>query len=311
MPFGLELSLASAVLLQAGATQSAGDFPDGVSAVHWRVRTNKNNGDSTYTNLSEIVWLDAAGNPISTAGATFSGTALQAGSYAELYDGNPATFAQVASSTVSYFATQFPSAVQVGGVKLTPYSTFTARAPLECDIEWSTVGGSNDADWTLFMSVTQPNWAASTQQTFMRPALTTHTHWRNRATALGGGGTLAMSEMQFREVRGVAQNPSGGSPIFRSQQAGAPASNLYDNSTATIYAENNLSFLIRVSYVGYAFATPVDIKQVVMTARADGFPDQAPTAGVIQSGSDGIRWRPRKIYSGLSFTNGSSATVDV
>lgn len=304
---GLGLQVSSMI----GAAAAAGAAA--VSSTQWRLQQRRNSGDSTYTGMYEFDWLDSGGLKIDTTGATHSGSTPQAGAHANLHDGLTGAgsgFCQVTGAAAVNFDTTFLTAKAVHGVKIWPMRDAVARTPGHFDIQ-AFVSGA----WQTVFSVAMPTWTIDVPQTFLKP---THTaaarYWRNRVTTLSGGGTLAMSEQQWRLTLGGANAALSKVAIFRAEQAGQPASNLHDGNINTFYASTNAVFYADADYAGVDMGVgqTANFAQMAMSARNDGFPNQCPASGQIQSSDDGISWLPRKTYSLPAFTtNGQTQTVDI
>lgn len=291
-------------------------LPALVPATHWRIASFRNSGDGGYTAMHELQWLDSAGVPISAVGATLGGTAAQAGSHAALYDGTTggnAGFLQVGTSGTCTFEISFLALKTIGGVKIWPSAEGggqPARAPGYFDIQYSL---DNKATWNTLFSVTRTAWVTGTPQTFMCPGANNHRFWKLRPLTVGNGPNLSIAELQFREALGVAQTPSGGAPIFFSQNGASPAVNAFDGNASTFYNSGDSAFNGNTHYIGYDYGALAAkrILQVAITARNDGWQEQAPTSGIIKSSEDGISWVSRKAFSGLAYANGGTNLIAI
>jgi len=119
---------------------------------------------------------------------------------------------------------------------------------------------------------------------------TPHRYWRiNIALANGASSYTSMSEVQLRDVVGGPDRTGSGTASASSAYSGYPASSAVDNTTATSWA----SFPNYVpQWWAYDFGPGVayDIIEVVISARADGYPHEAPTDFTIEWSDNGADW---------------------
>lgn len=135
-------------------------------ATTWKMLSVANNGDGSFTTLSEFAWLDSGGSPISNSGATNTSSTPQSGSANDLFDGNDGTWCQVNSLfNVTIPQTVFPVSHQVRGVKMTILAGFPARAPKDFEIYYDNGGGLT----LIYSSTGNTSWSDHTPQTFMFP----------------------------------------------------------------------------------------------------------------------------------------------
>lgn len=210
------------------------------SAVDWRlisrIPTNTTDG---FTGAIQMQWLNAAGSPVSTSGATFSGSAAQSGSVANLFNGtrDSTTWYQSAVIVNCEMRTTFPGSTQVSGIKIWAMTANGQRTPGFFDIEYSTNGGSS---WTNLFSGVFDTWVTSgsnvatndaNAKTFMDPGLGGQTDWIIAVNATAGALTWFESEIILRSVAGGSNIATGGTP--RGSINVTNVANCFDGNTAT------------------------------------------------------------------------------
>ncbi|WP_332773883.1 hypothetical protein [Phenylobacterium sp.] len=117
---------------------------------------------------------------------------------------------------------------------------------------------------------------------------TAHAYWRlrmlsnvNQPTSTGA---IKVSEIEFRATVGGADQATGGSGI-ESGNNGNGVANAFDNSNST-YWNAALTPQVHDSWVGYQFAAPVAVNQLVVRVESDGLPRDF----VVESSDDGTTW---------------------
>jgi hypothetical protein len=115
-----------------------------------------------------------------------------------------------------------------------------------------------------------------------------HTYWRVLWPGVTNG-YAGVAEMEMRATDGGADQCSGGTPIasgyYESHPSFAPA-NAFDNSTSSEWAAQTTG---GEAWLGYQFASPVEVRQVHMAPRL-GQPEQLPRQGRFQFSDDGVSW---------------------
>jgi hypothetical protein len=117
-----------------------------------------------------------------------------------------------------------------------------------------------------------------------------HAYWRVLVTAVNGGGTFGaeVSEIQFRATVGGASLTSGGTAIAGSTGSGS-AANAFDGAS-TYWDSASGSIAGGTSWIGYHFATPVQVAEVFVEENGPGVTSLGPTAGTVQYSDDGSTW---------------------
>lgn len=286
---------------------------------YWRLRSYSNDGDGTYTALQEFEMRTASGGADVTTGMTAYGSTPQAGTHADLIDDDltqtGTKFCQIASPSTAYFAVDFGAANEkdIVEVKLWPMwqSGTVTRTPRFFHVQWSDTGGTADSEWTDAWACEKTGWVIGTPVTFTKPAVAAHRYWRMRPLTLYGGTTLVLAEIEMRETVGGVDATGSGTPIKFAEQAGDPATDAFDNNTATLYASVNAAFRGGRDNIGYDFGSGITktIAELFVTARNDSFYTQSPASGWIESSADLQDWVIHNFFSGLTWTAGSSNTI--
>lgn len=104
-----------------------------------------------------------------------------------------------------------------------------------------------------------------------------------------GQNNLAASEIEWRDSEGGSDISGTDGGIWHSQfNSSFLGVNAYDGTTATAWASINLG--TDYAWIGYDFGSPVEIRQMAWTARADAAANQAIGFGTIQYSDDGDTW---------------------
>lgn len=124
-----------------------------------------------------------------------------------------------------------------------------------------------------------------------------HSYWRIFITANQSSGTYftEVAELQFRTTRGTPLQATGGTPVYSSQyqtSGNQSASAAFDNNTTTTYWLS--AGATGPEYIGYHYPSPIDVKEVALTACNSGDSNSstvyAPKAFSVDYSDDGITW---------------------
>lgn len=134
--------------------------------------------------------------------------------------------------------------------------------------------------------------------------MTGHRYWRINATAtLYGDGYAAIAAIEFRSSIGGSNIITGGTAsadsFFTSDPTYAP-SKAVDGNNSTYWMSNAT---VPSAWWAYDFGVgvAVDVVEVKITSRPDGFSQRAPSAGSVQYSDSGSTWTTAFSYSGLSY----------
>lgn len=137
-----------------------------------------------------------------------------------------------------------------------------------------------------------------------------HRYWRIQAKAIQAGSNFALAEIQMRIVAGGAdQTAPGGAVLSSSDFAGLPKANAVDDNTATHWA--TLTNQQIDGWIGYDFGSPIELVEVVLTARNDSSFAQACSIFHVAGSDDGIAWTDYKRHTAATWTIGASQTFAV
>jgi len=138
--------------------------------------------------------------------------------------------------------------------------------------------------------------------------MTAHAAWRVLVMGSQNGVNLfALSEMEIRATPGGADQTSGGTPIASSEFGGLPASNAFDNNSATLFASGAVGF---PAWLGYQKS--MEAREFVLTARNDASYDQGPAGPIAfqwsDTPTDQFSWVTAWTATPVAWTTGSSQT---
>jgi hypothetical protein len=135
-----------------------------------------------------------------------------------------------------------------------------------------------------------------------------HAYWRIHVTANNGSSNVAIGEIEFRADIGGADQATGGTPTASSSLGGFPASNAFNNDGGSTFWVGGAA----TGDIQYHFTTAVQVQQVQITSRGDGFTSDAPRTFAIQYSDDGISWGTAwSIPDDTGWTAGSPASTPI
>jgi hypothetical protein len=276
------------------------------SARYWRILVNKTNGGNV--SCSELQMRTTAGGSNVATGGTASASNVFGGGFEadKAFDGNNSTIWATATLAGTWIKYDFGSGNEKDIVEVTWRSRsdgFVDQNPSDFAIEYSTDDSVWNDAWRVHHT---PFTSTGETRTFTKPTgIGACQHW---AIRIGRGtGTQAMggSEMDLAES-------NGGSDITGSRTAersfsnfgGFPASNLFDNSTATEYSSANGNDPQDAGFIALTWAAARTIEEVKWRARASGEATQSPTRGWVERSSDNINF-----VTYWTFTTGATWTA--
>lgn len=123
------------------------------------------------------------------------------------------------------------------------------------------------------------------------PVTTVFTDWRVVWTSSFANSTAACANMEMRSSEGGSDLTGGaGSVISSGWSAGFADTNAFNGNTANFWAHSCADHSGKLPWVGWQFDSPVEIVEIVITARNDGSSGQAPGSGLVQSRSGSDDW---------------------
>lgn len=250
-----------------------------------------------------------SGGTDQTGSGTASASADRAGEEADkAFDNNGSTFWQATAAVGMWIKYDFGAGAgqDITEIAITPNVGSAGEMFLSFDMQSS----PDDSTWTTEWVVDYaPSSWTGPQVVFTKPTLGAARRWRIRADTLVSGNTMSCAEMEWRLSLGGTDETGSGTASASTTFGGFPASNAFDNNTGTLWSGN--AGIDDCEYLAYDFGSGVTkaIVQASFTARNDGSYTQSPTAGWIESGSDGISWLPVKRFTGLSWSAGATNTI--
>lgn len=122
-----------------------------------------------------------------------------------------------------------------------------------------------------------------------------HTYWDLYFIENNGAGAYCSGvEIEMFDTEGGTDLCTGGT-AFGSAGYYAVA-NGFDNSNATIFAQNFTPGT--PGWIGYQFASPVDIVQFSFTCEDTGYTDRAPKTLYLRYSDDALNWTIKKVITG-------------
>lgn len=204
-------------------------------------------------------------------------------------------------------AFKLPTADEINEVKIRNHSV-SFYSPFVVIIESSYDGVSWEFEW----GEARVTWGSAELKTFNRPAINWSTHtgrdWLYQAYFTTGLNNLGIFEMEMASSIGGADLCTGGTPRSTGN-ATFPASNLTDNNTGTLCGSTGS--ISRYHYVGYSFASDVNVEEVRILQTVNG--EQAPYGclcfGAGTPGTFAGPWYIKQEFYGMKNTAGAATTV--
>jgi hypothetical protein len=124
-------------------------------------------------------------------------------------------------------------------------------------------------------------------------AFAQHSYWRLYITANSGSTYSSCSAITMTSTYGGSNLSTGGTALSSSNYDGETAANCFAGSSQWTSGESGPP-----SWIGYEFASPVTISNVVWTPRS-GYLQRAPTAYSLEYSDDGTSWSAA-VWSGTT-----------
>lgn len=122
-----------------------------------------------------------------------------------------------------------------------------------------------------------------------------HAYWRIFFTASNSASYCSIQEAEMRGSVGGADQCSGGTVLAGSDYFSNGGAGAFDN-TGTRWAAEVNAVANGTAWVGYHFAAPVDVKEIMLKASA--WNDEMPSAGKLQWSDDGVTWTDSMTFTG-------------
>ena len=135
-----------------------------------------------------------------------------------------------------------------------------------------------------------------------------HQFWR-LLLRTSAGNAFGFAEVQFRTAWGQPLAFAGGTASAAQTYNGAPgpydASQAADGSTSTFYSSSDKNGLQFWQY-DYGAGQALDVAEVAITARNDGYAGQAPATFDLQWSDDGLAWSTVRAFAAAPWAPGQT-----
>lgn len=135
-----------------------------------------------------------------------------------------------------------------------------------------------------------------------------HAYWRINVTAItggGGAGGTTLGTVEFHTSIGGAQAATGGTAIESSHIASFVPANAFDTNATSYWASGVLG---AGQYIGYHFASAVDIVEVALTVFTGAARTDDPKNFTVDWSDDGSAWTPLMAANDQTWTSGQTKT---
>ncbi|PZQ95185.1 MAG: hypothetical protein DI533_20250 [Cereibacter sphaeroides] len=183
---------------------------------------------------------------------------------------------------------EYTTAYEYAGAPIAPDTTFGAGWYADTVPEGGTAGQilakrSGDDFDTYWIDA--PSGGGS------EPGFGKHLYWRVVPTAnTGDNDYIHIAEVVFADEPGGLQLATGGTPIASGNYADRFPAKAFDGVPSTIWESQSGSVSGGTVWIGYQFASPVDIHQVRLTNLLSYENDEWITAGKVQFSDNGTAW---------------------
>lgn len=250
---------------------------------YWRIRSTCNNGDGTFTAITEIEMHTSIGGADQCTGGTAFASGQVSGSEdaAKAFDNSTATQWAQSTPRLCYVGYQFASPVDIVEYVIVGRASFTGQSPNSFTLEFSDDG----ITWGFADARTGITWTSLESKTFT--VGTTAEIWRFEISANNGNAFTVLCEAELRATVGGADQCTGGQvSASNCTNSGENPSKAFDDSTATVWAEQSSTNV----YVQYHFASAITVVEYVIKGRT-GSTDQNPKAWRLRKSTDlGLTW---------------------
>jgi len=287
---------------------------------YWRLRATVDcgNGNENYCAVGTLqLRTSIGGSDVASGGTPSADSTLGGFPASNAFDGNNSTSWISGSGAYPHWikydfgAGNEKDIVEfaVAG-RLDSGSTYAYQSPRDFTLDYS----DDDSAWTTLFTVTGASDLCGGLQVFNADtrydAGASGTVWRIYATAVGGGTTFALKEIEMRASAGGADQCTGGVGLADSTYQANTTLLAFDNVTtsASFWAAHTYSPL--PSWIAYKFTSAVSVAELVMRARDSGLQNQAPTAFELQKWN-GSGWDTMLTQSGLSWSADETKTFSV
>lgn len=271
---------------------------------YWRLTVTAVDG-GTSVHIGEIEMRTTPGGPDVCSGGTASASASLAGtSPAGAFDNHLYTRwgMNVGAPWIQYdFGAG--NAQDIVEFCIIPGSLLT-QAPRNFTFAYSD-DGSSFTTWGTYTNIT--GWGYGQRRTFnasgetATPAVPSAArYWRIFLTAVDGGTSPSLAELEFRLTAGGADQTGAGTAGPAGGWTTNPT-NAFDDNSATVWATNVGTLDVRNAFVMYDFGAGVTKAITEVGIQANGStPNQSPKDFLIQRSMDGLGWETSMTLTGIT-----------
>jgi hypothetical protein len=255
---------------------------------YWSIYIIRTEGRGGNFGLAELEAYETHGGPnLATASiASLVGSTVNFGSFADIFDGNGSTGAQISGDGGMRIVLDFGSGndkdITEWGLFTSPYSS--TRGPGEFVTEHSDDGST----WTTQFWCLATGWVIGTRKSFIGPVEDRTARYWNFNRLYSGGLGLQLSEFEFRTAIGVTRTPTGGTPSATSEPFGSTfgADKACDANTSTRWATSDDD-----CFWAYDFGSGNDcsVVEVTITSNASAI-NSYPRSFNVGYSDDGITY---------------------
>jgi hypothetical protein len=253
----------------------------------WRLWLDRANG-SVFC-FTEIELRDTAGGADWTTGKTITASSTFAGfTAAGAIDNGAGEWASTTGANEWLLVDAgVGNAFDVAelSIKARNSSNIPSQGVKDFRVEWSDDGSRFHRDWAVN---SQTGWTQGEVRVFTRPARSNQTRWRLWGINTAAPSNMGMNEIEFRSAIGGADTTSGGSAIFSTEFSAGVGAQAFDNNNATQFATANGD--VNPAWIGYLYAAPITIVEMMVKARTDSVPEQAPQRLSLDCSANGTVW---------------------
>ena len=292
--------------------------PPPPSAAHryWRVQIDANY-NSTYLSIAEIEMAETiGGGDLTTSAQAISGGDRGATfATAQAFDNNATTAWSIlrsAGSAALWIGQDFGvgNAVEIKQVKLTARPDFTTghSNALHMPAKWRLQYSDNGMTWTTHWTFArEAPWALGETRTYTASETAAPTgafrYWRLHAGDNHATSFFTLAEIQMAASAGGANACTTGQTIYGDQRSSFPATMAFDGivSGSNCWSiDRGASNPTAVAWCGQDFGSAFDLRELRLTARADGFASHAPISFAVECSTDGSSWQVAWVETDLA-----------
>lgn len=284
---------------------------------YWRIycTADQGNGNENYCSIGTIELHTSIGGAAITGGTASADSTLGAFAASNAFDAGATTMWISGSGAYphwiayDYGAGNEKDIVEFAILGRTDNVLYAYQSPRDFQLQYSNDG----SDWSTLYTITGTP-GLTIQRTFSADTRydsgAAGEIWRIYCTAVGGGSTFALHEVEMRATAGGADQCTGGTVHASSTFQAQNGELAFDSGTLSTSWWACHTYSPTPGWLAYHFASAVNIKEIALTARTS-FENQAPVDFLIQRW-DGSGWVTVRTVTGSSgWTSGETRLFDV